>query len=127
MNVVDIHLAHFAALPHHVEGLAPHHSGATGGQREFANLGRRVAGGVGHKRERVSEKRVAGQNRSGLVKRAVKRGPAAPQLVVVEGRQVVVNQRISVDVFHRQRGGPRRLHLLLTAHRGRRVQHQQRP
>jgi hypothetical protein len=48
---------------------------------------------------------VPRQDRGGLVEGLVAGGPAAPQVVVVHGRQVVVDQRIGVDQLHRHRRG----------------------
>ena len=40
---------------------------------------------------------VTGKNRGGLAENHVGSGLAAPQVVVVESRQIVVNQRVRVD------------------------------
>ena len=46
---------------------------------------------------------VPGQNRHRFAEHFVARGPAAPEIVVVQRGQIVVDQRISVDQL--QRGG----------------------
>ena len=51
--------------------------------------------------------RVAGQDGGGLVELLVTGGLAAPEIVVVHGRQVVVDQRIGVQEFDGA-GGPQR-------------------
>ncbi|ODN72629.1 hypothetical protein A6302_00122 [Methylobrevis pamukkalensis] len=50
------------------------------------------------------EQGIAGQNRGRLVEGLVDGGAAAPDVVVVHRRQVVMDQRIAVDAFGR-RGG----------------------
>ncbi len=47
--------------------------------------------------------RVAGQDGGGLVEGPVAGRPAAPQVVVVHGRQIVVDQRVGVDDLDRGR------------------------
>ena len=49
------------------------------------------------------EQRVTGQDRGPLVEGLVDGRPAAAEIVVVHGRQVVVNQRIAVYAFERRR------------------------
>ena len=67
---------------------------------------RTVAAG-GHSRsgqhfERPRLQRVAGQDRDGLAEGHVARGLAAPQIVVVQRRQIVVDQRIGVQHLNRR-------------------------
>ena len=59
--------------------------------------------------QRLREETVAGEDRHVLAEGHVTGGLAAPQLVVVHRRQVVVDQRVGVD--HLDRGGERQ-HLL---------------
>ena len=47
------------------------------------------------------EQRVARQNRHGVAENFVAGGNAAPQIVVIERGQIVVNQRIGVNQFQR--------------------------
>jgi hypothetical protein len=63
------------------------------------NLGRRHFAGQNLKRER--QQRIAGQNRRGFSEFLVTRRLAAPHVVVVHCRQVVVNQRVCVNHFDR--------------------------
>ena len=51
--------------------------------------------GNGFKGQR--QQSVAGKNRGGLAENHVGSGLAAPQVVIVERRQIVVNQRVGVD------------------------------
>ena len=66
-------------------------------------LGRRVRQHF----EREHLQRVADQDRGGLVEGAVAGRPAAPQIVVVHGGQVVVHQGVDVDELDRGRGAHR--------------------
>ena len=49
------------------------------------------------KRQRLQ--RIAHQHRGGLVEGLVTGGPAAPQVVVIHRRQIVMDQRVDVDEF----------------------------
>ncbi len=75
--------------------------------------------------EREREQRVAGENRGRLVESAVHGRPAAPQLVVVHGRQIVMHQRIAVHALDRRR----RAHRLgfRNAEQRRALDHEERP
>ena len=55
--------------------------------------------------ERLREEAVAGQDGHVLAEGDVARGPAAAQRVVVDRRQVVVDERVRVDELERRRGG----------------------
>ena len=82
-----------------VEVLPGDHS--RGGECELARDVRRlVANGKG---ERLVEERVAGEDRLPLAEANVHRRPAAALLVVVQRREVVVDERERVDQL--QRGG----------------------
>ena len=67
-------------------------------------------------RERVGQQRVAGENRHAFAVNDVRRGPAAPQRVVVHRGEVVVDERIRVNHFERtrrrERQGPGRVSVL---------------
>ena len=47
--------------------------------------------------ERQRLQRVADENRGGFIERAMARGPAAPQIVVIHRRQVVVHEAVHVN------------------------------
>ena len=64
---------------------------------------RRIVHPVGEDLEGERQEAVARQNRGRLVKGLVAGRPAAPQIVVVHRRQIVVDERIGVD--HLDRGG----------------------
>ena len=49
----------------------------------------------------ISLQAVSGENRDGLAKNLVTRGSAAAQVIVIERRQVVMNERIGVQHFQR--------------------------
>ena len=67
--------------------------------RELAcDLGRRVGGGLA---EGLRQQRVAGEDRVGLAEARPHAGAAAPDVVVVERRQVVVDERERVDELER--------------------------
>jgi len=51
--------------------------------------------------ESQRQQAIANQDRSRLVERLVNGRPASPQVVVVHGRQVVMDQRITMDAFKR--------------------------
>ena len=59
--------------------------------------------------EREGQQAVAGEDRGRLVERLVRGRLAAPQVVVVHRRQVVVHQRIAVHAFERRTGHQRAL------------------
>ena len=91
----------------HVIGLPADHVARPGGlgQRRTTRRGhRRRLDLLGQHLEGQRQQGVAGQNGRGLVERLVAGGPAAPQIVVVHGRQIVVDQRIGVDHFDRAGG-----------------------
>ena len=55
------------------------------------------SGLAGENPKRQHLQRIAHQDRGRLVERLVTRRTAAPQVVVVHGRQVIVHQRVSMD------------------------------
>ena len=61
-----------------------------------------------HQVERLREEAVPGQDRHVLAEGDVARRPATPQGVVVDRRQVVVDQRVRVDELESRRGGQHR-------------------
>jgi hypothetical protein len=79
-----------------VRHLSPDHAmdGACGGGNLREDGGAAVRGyrGCSDRLKRQCQKRVTGKNRQGLAKFLVAGRFAAPQVVIVERRQVVVNQ-----------------------------------
>ena len=113
-----------------VEHLTPDHPGpACGAGKQQCHVGPDgpiwMRGRGGHELERDSQKRVAGEDRRRLVERLVDRRHAAPEVVVVHRRQIVVDERIGVQAFHR-RGGDLRV-AGLRAEERRAFRHQERP
>ena len=68
-----------------------------------------VGRGIGEDLERQGVEAVAGEHRRRFVKRLVDGRLAAPQVVVVHARQIVVDQRIDVDRLDRRAGAKRAL------------------
>ena len=95
-----------AALRGEVEHLAAGHAAEAGGAGERADK-LDADGGIGmgfrprQDIEGESEQPVAGQDRGRLVEFPVRGGLAAPQFVIVHGRQVVMHQRVAVHAFQR--------------------------
>ena len=108
--------------------LAGHHARRAGrlGQDLHAPQRRRPRPDLArHHLERQRQEAVPGQDRRGLVERPVAGRSAAPQVVVVHRRQVVVDQRIGVH--HLQRTSRRQRRLAVAAARLGRHQAQDRP
>jgi hypothetical protein len=102
-----------AGLGLQVQHLPAHHAGVTGGARQLQHQfgphrGLGMGRGIAHDLEGQRQQPVAGQDRGGLVEGLVTGRPAAAQIVVVHGRQVVVHQRIAMHAFQR-RPGPQRM------------------
>ena len=55
--------------------------------------------------KRESEQGVAGEDRDRFAEHFVASGPAAPQVVVIERGQIIVDQRIGMDQLQRGGGG----------------------
>ncbi len=92
-----------------VEALTADHAGGTGCARETeGQLGAHGGIGVGvrtgQQLERDGQQGVAGQDGGPFVEGLVHGRPAATQIVVVHGRQVVMHERIAMHAFQR-RGG----------------------
>ncbi len=77
--------------------------GETGGERG-AHRGVVVGGGIGQNREGQREQPVAGQDRGRFVESLVNRWLPATEIVVVHGRQIVVDKAVAVNAFERRRG-----------------------
>ena len=93
-----------AALRRKVEHLAANHAaearGAGKTQDEFGPHGPvRIRRRVGQDLEGQRLQRVAGQNGGGLVEGHVHRRPVAAQIVVVHGREIVMDEGIAVQEF----------------------------
>ena len=58
---------------------------------------------VGEHLEGERVERIAGEDRGAFVEGAVQGRLAAPQIVIVHARQIVVDQRIDVDALDRER------------------------
>ena len=103
MNVFEHLLCDRFAFGFEVGDLAADHAiyGACGSgnfrQHGYAALG--VDGSRGDDFESEGEQGIAGENGGGFAEFLVARRLAAAQIVVVEGRQIVVNQRVGVDEF----------------------------
>ena len=63
---------------------------------------------IGDDVERIGQEPVARENRRRLVERLMCRRPAAPQIVIVHRRQVVMRERIAMNHFKRAGGAQRR-------------------
>src|SRR5262249_771912 len=80
---------------------------------------------VGHQVEGPGQERVAGQDRDRLAEHLVRGRLAAPEVVVVHRRQVVVDERVRVD--HLDGAGEGQELLRLSAHRLARGEDEHRP
>ena len=85
----------------HVHVLAADHALHAGGPGHLGQRAEHARGlallAVGDQAEGLGEQAVAGQDGDVLAERDVAGGQAAAQAVVVDGRQVVVDQRVGVD------------------------------
>ena len=112
-----------------IEALAADHAGGTASLRKPRDQ-LRAHGRVGmclrpgEHGEGQRQQRVAGQDRGPLVEGLVHGGPAAAQVVVVHGGQVVVHQRVAVHALE-SRGGRQR-GLARHAEQTRALEHQER-
>ena len=66
-----------------------------------------IGRGIGQDLERQGLQRVAGQNGSCVVEGFVNGRPPPSQVVVVHGGQIVVDERIAMQQFHRAAGPER--------------------
>ena len=94
-----------------VEDLPADHASETGGARqgedEFgANLRVLVGCGVRRHVEGISQQSVADKNRGGLAIGLVGGRPSPPQIIIVEGGEVVMNEGIAMDHLDRRGGAP---------------------
>ena len=79
---------------------------------------------AGQNFECQSLQRVTGQNGSGFIECPVTGGSAAPQVIIIHGRQVIMNQGIGMDKFNAPRrrvelfkGTPERFACCINEHR----------
>jgi hypothetical protein len=72
---------------------------------EEAGEARRFRIGRGEDLEREGEEGVSGEDSGGLVVRAVASGAAPPEVAVVHGGEVIVDQAVAVEAFHGGGGG----------------------
>ncbi len=96
-----------------IEHLPAHHAGLAGGLRKARDQGHpdrgvRMGLAIGEDLEGKGQKGIAGEDRRGLVKGLVRRRPPPAQVVIVHGREIVMDERIAVDAFQR-RARPQRL------------------
>ena len=106
--------------------LAAHHSGrpSTLGQDLDALQGARHRFDlVSNQPECQCEQSITRQNGRGFVKGLVTRRPPAPQVVVVHGRQVIMDQGISVNQFKSTGGTHRRTGISATRLSGHQAKH----
>src|SRR3989304_1048482 len=114
-----------------VHHLPTRHPGSAGGARQKRRSPdrlRRVApgqGGFPHDPERLGGKGVARQDGRGLAERPVAGGAPSAEIVVVHRRQIIVDQRVGVHIFHGAR--ERKQVLLLSAPGGPRREEHHRP
>ena len=113
LHPADPLLREFAAFGGEVERLAPGHAAPARGLRQAQRqLGAHARLGMGRgpcqDLEGEGQKTVAGEDGGGFVEGDVKRRPAAPHVIVVHGREIVVHERVAVDALQR-RGGVERV------------------
>ena len=101
-----------AAFGGEIEHLPAGHAAKAGRARQFrhqrdAHRRHRDAPQARENVEGDGEQRVAGEDRGRLVERLVHGRPAAAQVVVVHGGQIVMHQRVTVQAFERGAGQQR--------------------
>ena len=84
--------------------------GKGGDQRHLAP-GRQFRSVIREDTKSIGQQAVAGKDGGRLVEGLVDRRQAAPQIVVVHRRQIVMDQRIAMDAFERRGDSERRLSL----------------
>jgi len=87
-----------------IDGLAAGHAARADGIGEYLQHFQSCCGGnsrgcLGQHFEGARLQGIAGEDRRCFVERAMTGGPAAAQIVVVHGGQVVVHQAVDVDEF----------------------------
>ncbi len=87
-----------------IKHLAARHAVHAGGLRQFQNKGAanlRIGMGfaMGQNLKCQREQRVSRKDRRRLVKFLVRRGLAAPQVIIIHRRQIIMHQRIAMHAF----------------------------
>ena len=116
------------AIGGNIVGLPAHQLAGTGGLGQCRAAGgrhARRANAFGQHLEGEAQQAIAGQDRHRLAEDLVARRPAAAEIVVVHGGQVVVNERIGMDHLHGTSGRHGRREASATGLRGH--QHEHRP
>ena len=113
-----------AASAGHVHVLAADHALHAGGRGDLGQRRPSTAAGCPglareHEVERLREEAVAGEDGHVLAEGHVTGGPAAAQRVVVDGRQVVVDERVRVDELEGRGRGQHVVRVGAAAARGR--------
>ena len=101
-----------AAFGGEIEHLPADHAAQSGGARQRhhqfdAHVGARMGFRPRQKIEREGEQAVAGEDGGRFVELLVRGRPAAPQIVIVHRRQVVMHQRVAMHAFERRAGHQR--------------------
>src|SRR5208283_3666188 len=113
-----------------IEDLPPDHASQPSRARQSENefhANRRVLMGrwVRHDIKRVSQKAVADKDRGCLAEGLVRGWPSPPQIVIVEGWKVVMDERIAMNYFDRRGGAGNAV--ILYAEKPRRLNREKRP
>ena len=108
---VEINLHPFASQ---INDLTAHQTGGASSQRQLSNhlqqpLGRDARATQRHHFKGAGEQGIPSQDRRGIAIHLVVGRPATPQIVVVHGGQIVMDQRHGVDHLQRRCGGQRQL------------------
>src|SRR5256885_16009634 len=105
MNVTKIVEADFLTFRLEIGNLAGNQFATSRGDCYFAKQCERIVTmrrlRAGNDFERDSEQRVAGEDGNAVAKNFVTGGTPAAEIVVVHAREIVVDERIGVDAFHR--------------------------
>jgi len=101
-----------AGLALQVQGLAADHAAPAGGLGEDAHGQKAAVGGQpfipGQHGEGLREQTVPRQDGLAFAKGYVAGGLAPPEIVIVHGREIIVDERIGVDVLEGNGAGNRR-------------------
>ena len=97
-----------ASLSSQIEHLSTHHAAHTGSSRQTAHqlqphpwIGMHLRAGDHIEGQRKQS--ITRQNGSGLVKGLVHSRLAAPQIIIIHHRQIIMDQRIAMDTFQSRR------------------------
>jgi hypothetical protein len=91
-----------------IEHLPADHAAQTGRARQSenernANPRVRVGCGVRHHIECIGEQAIAGKDRGRFVESLVRCRPPTSQIVVIEGRKIIMDERVAMDHFNGRR------------------------